>query len=110
MMDKQETWYDHAESEWKRKYDDDVFTAQAKLIFMEGYKSAMEKTLQAVTAQEGESEYMSGYADGVASVNAKEIAKRMIEEFKADEGSNWYTTSTKTWLKDLYHWLDKDGE
>jgi len=30
----------HANAEWKRKYGEDVFTTQAKLIFLEGYKSA----------------------------------------------------------------------
>jgi len=48
-------WSGHAESEWMRKYGD-PFTDQAKLIFFEGFRSAMERTLQILTANEQEDE------------------------------------------------------
>ena len=46
-------WSGHAESEWMRKYGY-PFTNQAKLIFFEGFRSAMERTLQILTANEQE--------------------------------------------------------
>ena len=74
------------------------------------------KLEQILTAQEGESEYMSGYADGVTSVNAKEIAKRIIEEyhetFKIPDpvSEAEYTYPVEVVIKSIIDWLDKDGE